>query len=158
MGSEELKPCPFCGSAAVLSDSDGESFASCINKNCEADGGLVFGDREEAVKRWNRRVHDDGVNSHIDDVALEHLTKSLEYYRARLERSEPKWVPSRVRLKTDVRVDLPFGAPLIAYAGEHDCDADRYGAIRVIARNGKRISVWPIEFDPLEWRENEVAK
>lgn len=158
MDSEELKPCPFCGSIALLFDSDGESFASCINTRCGAEGCLVVGDKEEAVKRWNRRVHDDGVNSHIDDVALEHLTKSLEYYRAGLEQREPKWVPSRVRLKTDVRVDPPFGAQLIAYAGEHDCDADRYGAIRVIASNGEWACVRPRDFDPLEWRENEVAK
>ena len=158
MDSEELKPCPFCGSIAVLLESDGESFVSCINKNCEAEGCLVAGDREEAIKRWNRRAHDEGVNSHIDDVALEHLTKSLEYYRAGLEQREPKWVPSRVRLKVDVRWVPSTGAKLIAYAGEHDCDSNRHCAISVIANNGNRIGVRPCDFDPLEWRENEVAK
>jgi len=88
----------------------------------------------------------------------DYLAKALEYYRACLEHRPPKWVPSRVRLKTDVCGDPPFGSKIIAYAGEHDCYANGYGAISVIASNGKLVGVRPKEFDPLGWRENEAAK
>lgn len=59
MESEELKPCPFCGSEAWLFEGEGkEFFVYCTNHDCNAEG-RIMDDRAKAVRRWNRRVPND---------------------------------------------------------------------------------------------------
>ena len=57
---EELKPCPFCGSAAEYehindSDSGSRGFVRCTNLCCEMSW---IEDKEYAIERWNRRCSD----------------------------------------------------------------------------------------------------
>ncbi len=53
MMSEALKPCPFCGGAAVLcKPAFGRPYVACMNNFCP-------GPKEtesEAIAAWNRRV------------------------------------------------------------------------------------------------------
>ncbi|MFR1239585.1 Lar family restriction alleviation protein [Alistipes sp.] len=54
-----LKPCPFCGSKAVLAESvNTQTFrVECINSGCYCYNTLVcFSDKNRAIEAWNRRV------------------------------------------------------------------------------------------------------
>ena len=61
----ELKPCPFCGGAAILVESQyrhgQESFyVKCLNKNCAVIPiTYEHGEMESAIEAWNRRAEDD---------------------------------------------------------------------------------------------------
>jgi Lar family restriction alleviation protein len=70
----ELKPCPFCGSAAVIEDSGPiDKYRSgyqvrCPAINCPVDNPVAFGDTEnEAIVAWNTRAavraHDEGSDA-----------------------------------------------------------------------------------------------
>lgn len=51
--SEELKPCPFCGSKDILESGYQVNWITCLN--CECDGPLEK-TKQEAIKAWNKRV------------------------------------------------------------------------------------------------------
>lgn len=61
---EELKPCPFCGSKAILrkvatgrNRSGYEYYVRCYNLNCTVYVHTFYRDTEdEAVENWNRRA------------------------------------------------------------------------------------------------------
>ncbi len=63
---ERLKPCPFCGSSAVVIDDWPTTFggrvlygAGCANQSCLAYTGygtMLFDTADEAITRWNRRM------------------------------------------------------------------------------------------------------
>ena len=61
---DELKPCPFCGSNAVINQKRNlyTWIAECSNTNCPASYmlGMDYDTKEEAVEAWNRRA---GVQS-----------------------------------------------------------------------------------------------
>lgn len=57
--SEELKPCPFCGSEVKLTNIDPNDtyyMIECQNENCNS--ATCFGEagKEEIMMMWNRRV------------------------------------------------------------------------------------------------------
>lgn len=60
-GASELKPCPFCGSEATVSDRapspDGRTmyWAFCFKRGCHGNHSS-YSDREDAIAAWNRRV------------------------------------------------------------------------------------------------------
>lgn len=60
MSSEELKPCPFCGSAAqVRAPGDSDGFPLHIGCRCGAQlygGKSHFGEVSDAVSVWNTRA------------------------------------------------------------------------------------------------------
>lgn len=80
---------------------------------------------------------------------------ALDYYRAAVEKRAPKWVPSRILLKAEVRGDYPIGHNASAAPGEHDCDSNCWGAVSVLASNGTWLGIKPAEFDPIAWRLNK---
>ena len=56
--SEELKPCPFCGSndvEMVVLDVVWH-FVGCKNLKCCTDGPKVVADKTEAIRLWNTRA------------------------------------------------------------------------------------------------------
>lgn len=57
----ELKPCPWCGSDAVLVKRGvGRYFVSCGNEDCDVRPALRFYfKRKAAIEAWNRRVSDE---------------------------------------------------------------------------------------------------
>lgn len=55
--SDELLPCPFCGTAAQLMIESSYYMGGCPNEKCGA-GGLMHVERDEAVAAWNRRTAD----------------------------------------------------------------------------------------------------
>lgn len=69
--SEELKPCPFCGGEATVTDGedcDGVQvfFVGCRTKTCICDAwdsARYFYSEAEAIKMWNRRADDGGTNN-----------------------------------------------------------------------------------------------
>lgn len=91
--------------------------------------------------------------AHVHD-AMEMAKKAIDYYRAGLEHRAPQWVPSRVRLCAAVRGDPPLGHASVAEAGEHDCECNQWGAVSVLATDGKMLGIRPSEFEPVAWREN----
>ena len=70
--NEELKPCPFCGSAAILVENknpplhrpsrNGAYHVACYNCDVmmgyDVDYGGQFDSKEEAITAWNQRVSD----------------------------------------------------------------------------------------------------
>lgn len=78
---------------------------------------------------------------------------ALDYYRAAVEDRRPNFVPSRVRLPKAVTGEGPFRSTR-AQAGEHECAANEWGAISVVASNGQRLGVKPREFEVIAWRKN----
>lgn len=56
---DKLKPCPFCGSKADVSDggySGTRFWIHCVNNDCIAHEGVTRITREAAIAIWNRRV------------------------------------------------------------------------------------------------------
>ena len=60
--TDELKPCPFCGSEGKLKVADGilddytMFYCYCPNGKCIAGGTDWFRSREEAIEAWNTRA------------------------------------------------------------------------------------------------------
>ena len=79
----ELKPCPFCGSAARI---HGESIVACTNNDCsgQVDFGHWCGEENGVpaiywvVQAWNKRTPVD-VQAAID-AALESVAKYIDVY------------------------------------------------------------------------------
>lgn len=58
----ELKPCPFCGGEAHLSDMNeyGEYLVECVNDFCNVmPSTFPFRTEDAAIEAWNRRVKDE---------------------------------------------------------------------------------------------------
>lgn len=91
---------------------------------------------------------------------IQDTDKALNYYRSAFESKRPDFVPARVMLLRRVRADLPFlsGQGFYAGPGEADCESNQWGAISVLAANGKMIGVKPGEFEVLAWRANEEVQ
>lgn len=53
----QIKPCPFCGSQAIVCGGFGKRFVCCINDNCggKLGAGIWFVTDEMAIKVWNQR-------------------------------------------------------------------------------------------------------
>lgn len=59
--SEELKPCPFCGSTAHLHHARTiYPHVVCDSEACEACGPALYSP-EAAIEAWNRRTNRDGI-------------------------------------------------------------------------------------------------
>jgi hypothetical protein len=63
---DNLKPCPFCGSAAkMMKHSPREFWVECSKAGCEAGSGGVYRTSQAAAEWWNRRQtereHDEAV-------------------------------------------------------------------------------------------------
>jgi Lar family restriction alleviation protein len=56
MASEELKPCPFCGSTDVSIEVRGDRHLRVLCCSCAAKGPHVYFVRVEAIAAWNRRA------------------------------------------------------------------------------------------------------
>lgn len=53
----ELKPCPFCGSAADVQNDFGQVFwPQCKNLACGATDGREYPNEREAAAAWNQRA------------------------------------------------------------------------------------------------------
>lgn len=79
--------------------------------------------------------------------------KAAAYYKAGMLKEAPPFVPSRVRVLREQFGDPPFrgaGVP----AGEHECRCNTWGAVSVLARDGKLLGLRQNEFEPVTWREN----
>lgn len=86
---------------------------------------------------------------------IERLRMEAAYYKAGLLKQAPDHVPARVRVLREQFGDGPFrgaGVP----AGEHDCRCNKWGAVSVLARDGKPLGLRLDEFEPVAWRENET--
>ena len=60
--NNELKPCPFCGSADVQKEYDSElPFNRVRCNNCESSSG-IYDDMKYAVEAWNRRANDEQIH------------------------------------------------------------------------------------------------
>ena len=79
--------------------------------------------------------------------------KALAYYKAAVEQEAPPFVPARVRVLRETFGDPPFRGAGVE-AGEHDCNCNKWGAVDVTDRSGKRLGLRPREFEPIAWREN----
>jgi Lar family restriction alleviation protein len=91
--SDELKPCPFCGSEKVHIVYCNEAYGVC--DSCGARGKSYpdeYGhiaesiDREWAVKSWNTRPLEDALRANIDE--LEKQLQSYKDFCSAIEREE----------------------------------------------------------------------
>ncbi len=79
--------------------------------------------------------------------------KAAAYYKAGLLQKAPPFVPARVRVLREQFGDAPFRGAGVA-AGECDCQCNKWGAVSVIARDGKPLGLRLDEFEPVAWVEN----
>ena len=66
----ELKPCPFCGSEAMLNVGGfGERFITCSNNNCggRLGSGIWFEDGVKAGEVWNTRHAEQGWRKYPEE-------------------------------------------------------------------------------------------
>lgn len=64
--SDQLKPCPFCGSTATMrGGSDRASWIICDNKKCSATQGLELSGKN-AVQMWNHRHAEDALKAEVE--------------------------------------------------------------------------------------------
>ncbi len=68
----ELKPCPFCGGEAILSESHtvaDETFGLCFVfcKSCRAETSL-YSIKQEAIDAWNKRVMPTFTPDELDTI------------------------------------------------------------------------------------------
>ena len=73
--SEELKPCPFCGTPAVVHiteyDRGSETYTiDCSHMNCGGSPG-VYDSSEEAVNQWNSRPLEDALRAELAEARAE---------------------------------------------------------------------------------------
>jgi Lar family restriction alleviation protein len=65
----ELKPCPFCGSKAIVWENYGSWWASCKMQDCHAHGPVRRDNRGGAIEAWNRRAlvkaHPEGAEPYV---------------------------------------------------------------------------------------------
>ena len=52
---ENLKPCPFCGSEAIVKDLVDAKFVAC--EKCDASTAMWFDSIGDAIASWNTRHH-----------------------------------------------------------------------------------------------------
>ena len=62
----ELKPCPFCGGEALVSEFIGHSFRS-YSVGCKECKTLMkyVDSKEAAIKAWNTRAYEDKNNANV---------------------------------------------------------------------------------------------
>lgn len=110
----------------------------------------------------NDYVH--GVDRHYEELQwlglsmathIEKIEKTAAYYKAGMLKTAPEFVPSRVNVLREQFGDAPFRGAGVA-AGEHDCKSNKWGAVSVLARDGKPLGLRLDEFEPLAWRKNET--
>lgn len=55
---EELKPCPFCGSPALMSGDDDSGWCvTCQEPHCNCNARIPYCDtKEDAIEQWNTRA------------------------------------------------------------------------------------------------------
>lgn len=87
--------------------------------------------------------------------------KALDYYRsAALQQYGefiPRYVPKRIILPFMVHGDGPFRTTR-AYAGEHNAQCNKFGAVSVSANDGRLLGIKLNEFKVLEWADNDKVE
>ena len=122
--------------------------------------------RKQIKQEWAEAVGADPDS--LDDwpvdriIELEHYAKAAAYYKSavvqRRDASQiPPYVPCRVRLEYRITGDWPMHHLAAAGPGEMPCTANMYGAVSVLANNGKQLGLKLDEFEPIEWAENPAA-
>ena len=98
-------------------------------------------------------------NDGATDIAklLHEAACAVDYFSAHHFKRMPAWLPSRIKLDSDLSGDFPIGHDTKVEAGEHDCDSNAYGAMSVRASNGRMLGVMPNECQIIGWRLNEKA-
>ena len=85
--TQELKPCPFCGSKGILEpifpekDGTGWSMVRCDNKHCHTDGLTFYNDdhKTSAINWWNTRSYKSCISEELH-AQVEYVTRrSLNY-------------------------------------------------------------------------------
>jgi hypothetical protein len=98
-----------------------------------------------------------GCSEKAPNLACQEVTddqKSAAYYKAGMLKLAPPWVPSRVHVLREQFGDFPSCGAGVA-AGEHDCRCNKWGAVSVIARDGRPLGLRLDEFEPVAWRAQE---
>jgi hypothetical protein len=67
----------------------------------------------------------------------------------------PRYVPGRIRIDREVRSEMPAIFSGVARPGEYDCSSNQWGAISVIADNGKEIGIRPSECVVISMTKNQ---
>lgn len=109
------------------------------------------------MKPWNAP---NGATFDLDTpegcTAAYYLSGSLQNTKTPRPWPKPPVVPSRIRLRAEVRGDFPIAHTSCCPAGEYDCDCNQYGAVFVKDTNGKLLGVCWNEFETIAWRDNET--
>lgn len=94
----------------------------------------------------------DGAN----DIAalLDEAWMALSFFAAAQAKQAPPYVPAAIWLPVDVRGDPPVGHQIVAAAGHHSCESNRWGALSVMTPTGV-LGIKPGEYYATRWRKND---
>ena len=91
------------------------------------------------------------------EARITHLERLADYYRSAIIQQsrthKPPYVPCRIHLPYSVSADFPFTS--LVESGDYGCESNQYGAVSVIASDGRLLGVKLDEFEVLEWRANQ---
>lgn len=95
------------------------------------------------------------TGENIPPAVMQSAALTFQNYTGKRETYYPKdWagkVPLKIRLKTDVRSDIPFD-PMGAMANEeHYCQVNSHGAVSIVFPDGTLLGIKPAEFEVIEW-------
>lgn len=99
--SEELKPCPFCGSSELLgfetSHEGGWTIVKCRKCGCSGSTGLSTSE-QEAAAFWNRRATHHAPTEQVEVVENRKLDKLKNIAKATCSFCEEDWfIPENLR-------------------------------------------------------------
>ena len=82
MNEPKLKPCPFCGGKAKVTNWELHTthyYVCCATLGCR-EAGLVYSydSREDAIEKWNRRPLEDKLQQKIEKLTIKQKEQKSE--------------------------------------------------------------------------------
>jgi hypothetical protein len=74
--SEQLRPCPFCGSEAQVTGNGREYWVECLAGDCKSTGRFHEDDSIARVA-WNRRAVSAAKDAQHEDVVVEQMARAM---------------------------------------------------------------------------------
>lgn len=112
--SDELLPCPHCGSKAKLFGHDGDCLIECINPHCGGQAELLIGTVAATIKIWNTRTITpaelkrlvDGYKESVEGEYIEHMGKYGNALHITKNQAEKEHLEDQLTFITEIQERL----------------------------------------------------